>query len=239
MAAQRVKDALQALADPERARASAWFFQTGPGGYGEGDRFIGLTMPQQRRVARQFADLPLAEVLTLLRSPVHEHRHTALLILVHQYRKGDAATRKAIAGLYHKNRAYINNWDLIDGSAPHILGDYLLTHSPNVLFRLARSASVWDRRMAIISTFAWVRLGQFDLTLRLAETLLGDREDLVHKAVGWALREVGKKDEAALTSFLDAHAATMPRTSLRYAIERLPPERRRHYMGLKRSRAAR
>ncbi|HET8907635.1 MAG TPA: DNA alkylation repair protein, partial [Ktedonobacterales bacterium] len=227
MNAEDVRSALHQLADPLRAKNSAWFFKTGPGQYGEGDQFIGVTVPAQRKLASAYIELPLPDVLELLRSAIHEHRLTALFILVYQYRKGDQDTKKHLASFYHNNRAYVNNWDLVDSSAPYILGDYIKTHSPNVLFRLAAAKSIWDRRIAIISTFAFIRDGQFDLTLKIAEMLLNDKEDLIHKATGWALREVGKKDHQALTIFLDQHAGSMPRTALRYAIERFSPEERR------------
>lgn len=230
MDAEDVRSSLQKLADPLRAKNSAWFFKTGPGQYGEGDQFIGVTVPAQRKVAAAYRELPLPDVLELLRSAIHEHRLTALFILVDQYRKGDRDTKKQIASFYHKNRGYVNNWDLVDSSAPYILGDYLKTHSANVLFRLAGSQSIWDRRIAILSTFAFIGDGQFDLTLKIAEMLLNDKEDLIHKATGWALREVGKRDHQALLIFLDQYAGTMPRTALRYAIERFSPAERRHYL---------
>jgi len=230
MKSSDVKTALQELANPARAKSSAWFFKTGPGEYGEGDQFIGVTVPDQRRVAKTYRELPLPEVLTLLRSPIHEHRLTALFILIEQYRRGDNSAKKQIAGLYHKNRQYVNNWDLVDSSAPYILGDYLTTHSPTVLFRLAASKSLWDRRIAVIATFVWLKLGQCEMTLQLAAILVDDKEDLIQKAVGWALREVGKRDVALLLEFLDQQAATMPRTALRYAIERLTPDQKEYYL---------
>ena len=230
MKAAKVKQALQALVTPERAANAAWFSKTGPGQYGDGDIFLGVTVPDQRNVAKAFRSLPLDEAEELLHSPIHEHRLTALIILVDQYRRGDKMAKKQIASLYHKNRAYVNNWDLVDSSASQILGDYLRTHSPNVLLRMANSKSLWDRRIAIIATFAFIRDGRLDMTLQIAEMLLHDREDLIQKAVGWALREVGKKDDAVLCVFLDQHAATMPRTMLRYAIERLPQHQRKQYM---------
>lgn len=230
MNAEDVRSSLQKLADPLRAKNSAWFFKAGPGQYGEGDQFIGVAVPDQRKVAAAYRELPLPAVLELLRSPIHEHRLTALFILVHQYRNGDRDTKKQIASFYHKNRASVNNWDLVDSSAPYILGDYLKTRSPNVLLRLATSNSIWDRRIAIISTFAFIKDGQLDLTLKITEMLLNDKEDLIHKATGWALREVGKKDLQTLRNFLDQHAGSMPRTALRYAIERFSLEERRLYM---------
>jgi 3-methyladenine DNA glycosylase AlkD len=231
MKADVVKQALQILSSPDRAKRSASFFKTGPGQYGEGDRFIGVTVPEQRIVAKTYKELPLNETIKLLKSPIHEHRLTSLIILVNQYRRGNELLKKEIVEFYLENRVYINNWDLVDSSAPYILGDYLRTHPDNILFTLTSSGIIWDRRIAILSTFAWIKDEQFDLTLNIATILLNDREDLIHKATGWALREVGKKDQATLVSFLDQYAAKMPRTSLRYAIERLSPEKRQYYMG--------
>jgi len=221
------KRALAQFGSPERAVGVARFFKTGKGEYGEGDVFIGCTVPECRLVAKEFRALPLGEVEKLMMSRVHEERAVALFILVAQFER---VPDKKIFQLYRKRMAYVNNWDLVDSSAPYILGDYLKTHSPNVLFRLAAAKSIWDRRIAIISTFAFIRDGQFDLTLKIAEMLLNDKEDLIHKATGWALREVGKKDHQALLNFLDHHAGSMPRTALRYAIERLSPEERRLYL---------
>lgn len=230
MNAKNVGVALQQIATKERAESNAWFFKTGSGQYGEGDKFLGVTVPQQRKVAKKFKDLPLTEVEKLVKSPWHEERLTGLFILVGQYQKADLKTKKEIAGFYHKNRACVNNWDLVDSSAPYILGDYLLNHSRAVLYRLVKSKSVWDRRIAIIATLNFIRLGQYDDTLRLSEQLLGDKHDLIQKAVGWMLREVGKKDQKTLLKFLDIHAAKMPRTALRYSIEHLQPNQRQHYL---------
>ncbi len=230
MDAQQVTAALDQHASVSKAKANAWFFKTDPGQYGAGDEFIGVTVPEQRRVAKQFKTLPLAEIEKLLHSPIHEHRLTALIIMVGQYQKGDEDTKKHIAGLYHKNRAFVNNWDLVDSSAPYILGDYLRHHSRNVVDRLAKSKSLWDRRIAVLTAGAWIREGDFDWTFKLAEQMMADREDLIHKATGWMLREVGNKDQAALLTFLDTHYRQMPRTMLRYAIERLTPDQKRHYL---------
>ncbi|HEV2403363.1 MAG TPA: DNA alkylation repair protein [Candidatus Saccharimonadales bacterium] len=235
MKAEDIQQALQRLASPSKAKSSSWFFRTGPGQYGEGDQFIGVTVPEQREVAASFASISLLELMRLLQSPIHEHRLTALFILVDQYKKGDTQIKKEIVGLYHKNRAQVNNWDLVDSSAPYILGDWLLTHSPEVLYRLASSKSVWDRRIAIIATLASIKNNQFDPTLKIATLLLPDKEDLIHKATGWALREVGKKDQKTLINFLDRHAKSMPRTSLRYAIERLSTQQRLYYLKQKTS----
>ena len=218
------------LASPGKARASAWFFRTGPGGYGEGDRFLGLTVPQQRALASKYRALPLDDVLALLGSPWHEHRLTALIMLGQRFERADRPTRAAIARHYLAQRSAVNNWDLVDSSAPHVLGPYLLDRSRAVLDRLARSRSVWDRRIAIIATSAFIRSGQYEDTLRLATVLLDDTHDLIHKATGWMLREVGNRDRARLLAFLDRHGNRMPRTMLRYAVERLPADLRRHYV---------
>jgi len=214
----------------ERARVSQSFFKTGPGEYGEGDVFFGLTVPQVRALAKEFRALPESETLKLLHSPVHEARLLALLILVGAYAKGTEAARERIYGLYLKNTRWINNWDLVDCSAEHIVGAHLWTRDRSVLEALAVSALLWERRIAILATFHFVRRGEFGDTLRIAERLMGDREDLIHKASGWLLREVGKRDCAAEKEFLKAHCRTMPRTMLRYAIERFPEAERRRYM---------
>lgn len=239
MSASEVKLALAQLADPERAKASTWFFKTGAGQYGEGDQFIGVTVPNQRKIARRFADEPLEELATLLASPVHEERLTALLILVRQYqrassaKKRDPQTQRAIIDFYERHIDRVNNWDLVDSSAPYILGRYLLERPPSErrrLYRWARSASQWQRRIAVLTTMAFIADSQFEDTLELAKRLLHDKQDLIHKAVGWALREVGKRDDATLRAFLDAHHTKMPRTMLRYAIEKLPQAERQRYM---------
>ncbi len=246
MTAAAVKRALQQLASPEKAKSSAWFFKTGPGEYGEGDRFIGVTVPEQRKVAKRFRELPLAEVEKLLQSPIHEHRLTALFILVEQYQrvskkrevrsKKSKATKQSIASFYYTHRAFVNNWDLVDCSAPYILGDYLINHSRGVLYRLARSKSLWERRIAMISCAAFIRIEQCDDALAIAAMLVHDPEDLIQKAVGWMLREIGNRNRAVETGFLDQYAATMPRTMLRYAIEKFPVDLRRQYLRLPRLR---
>lgn len=239
MTAADVKQALVELADPERAKASLWFFKTGPGQYGEGDQFIGVSVPKQRQVARRFAATPLEDLATLLASPIHEERLTALLILVDQFkrasskRKPDPKRQKEIFRFYVDHLQGVNNWDLVDSSASYIVGQYLLTrpHSErSQLERWSHSKDQWQRRVAVIATMAFIAAGQFEDTLELAERLIGDQEDLIHKATGWALREVGKRDVTALRTFLDAHHRTMPRTMLRYAIEKLSPVERQKYM---------
>jgi 3-methyladenine DNA glycosylase AlkD len=225
---------LRRTGSPQRAAALRRFFKTGPGQYGEGDRFLGLTVPQVRALVAEYSDLTLAEVETLLESPWHEARLLALVVLVRQYRRAPAARRTAIYRLYLRRSDRINNWDLVDLSAPGIVGAHLLTRRRDVLARLARSPSVWERRIAMLATSRFIRDGQMTDTLALAEQLLGDRHDLIHKAIGWMLREVGKRDQGALRAFLNRHAAHMPRTALRYAIERLPAADRRRYLAIPR-----
>lgn len=209
------------------------FFKCGPGEYGEGDVFIAVTVPAQRAIARQFRDLPLADVEQLLTSHVHEERLTALLILVYQFRRGDERRRRQIFTLYMKRLQFINNWDLVDTSAAQIVGGWLADKPRGLLDRLARSTHLWSRRVAIIATFHYIQRGERRDAIRIATILVNDTHDLIHKAVGWMLREVGKRaDEAALTTFLERHAATMPRTMLRYAIERRPAIERARWMSL-------
>ena len=212
------------------------YFKTAPGEYGAGDQFIGVRVPVLRRLAKEFRTLPRREVTALLRSPVHEERLLALLILVDACRRADETSRAAIFGLYLKNLAFVNNWDLVDSSAPHLVGRHLAQRPRAVLFRLARSKNLWQRRVAMLATFHFIRQDDFTDALRLAELLRDDEHDLMHKAVGWMLREIGKRSAAVLQKFLHQHAAFMPRTMLRYAIEKLPErERRRHLQAGKRS----
>jgi 3-methyladenine DNA glycosylase AlkD len=226
---------MKELADPRRAVISQRFFKTAPGQYGAGDKFLGLTVPQIRTLSSEFAELPLAEIETLLKSPWHEARLLAVVLLADGYRRGDAGTRERIYRLYLRRTDRINNWDLVDASAPNIVGAHLLDRSRAPLRKLARSKNLWERRIAVVATQYLIQQRQFDDTLELAALLLDDEEDLMHKAVGWMLREVGKRDERTLASFLDKHAGAMPRTGLRYAIERLSPAQRRRYMETPRS----
>ncbi|OLP19113.1 DNA alkylation repair protein [Leptolyngbya sp. 'hensonii'] len=222
--------ALQSLANPEKAQHLMRFFKTGPGEYGAGDRFLGITVPEQRRLAKQYRHLSLEAVAQLLESPWHEFRLTALLILTDQVRKADAARQAEIAAFYLDHTDRINNWDLVDGTCPAILGAYLLHQDRTVLYQLAASNNLWEQRIAIITTLAFIRQGQFEDTLAIATHLLCHRHDLIHKAVGWMLREVGKQDVQVLEAFLDKHSHEMPRTMLRYAIERFNPAQRQHYL---------
>ncbi|MEV0156720.1 DNA alkylation repair protein [Micromonospora sp. NPDC050686] len=226
-----VRRELTRLADPRRAADVSRFLQMTPGGYGEGDRAIGVPVPDQRRVAgRYWRDLPLSETATLLRSGVHEERLTSLFILVRRFAKGAEADRAEIFDLVLASTVHINNWDLVDSSAPYVVGPWLLDKDRSVLDRLAGSSLVWDRRIAVMATFAFIRAGDFYWTFRLGERLLHDPHDLVHKAVGWMLREVGNRDRAAAEAFLARHHRAMPRVMLRYAIEKFEPERRRAYL---------
>lgn len=222
---------IHALADPARAVLVARFFKTGPGEYGEGDQFLGLPMPQQRQLAREFRLLPLDEVeQQLVRSPWHDCRSIGLIIWTLQFAKAGPAGQQEIYERYLRSRAFINNWDLVDVTCPAILGGYLLRRDRTPLYELAAEDHLWSQRMSIVSTLAFIRKGQFADTFALAEQLLPHRHDLIHKAVGWMLREVGKRNEEALEEFLADHARQMPRTMLRYAIERLPPARRQLHM---------
>jgi 3-methyladenine DNA glycosylase AlkD len=221
---------LKAVATPERAAGAARYFKTGPGEYGEGDVFLGVTVPDLRKIVRRYKALRLDEVERLLATGEHEVRSAALLVLVAQYEAGDAAVRRQIFDLYLSNTRYINNWDLVDCSCREIVGTHLLTASRKLLTRLAKSKSLWERRIAMISTMTLVRQGDLADALRVAEMLLDDRHDLIHKAVGWVLREVGDVDRPALLGFLKQHYARVPRTALRYAIEHLSPEERKRIL---------
>ena len=235
--AAHVRAALRELATAERARSNARFFKTGPGEYGEGDRFLGVTVPAQRVVAKRARGLALGAVDELLASPWHEERLTGLLVLVERYERGDAPTQDETARFYATRFAAVNNWDLVDLSAWQLLGRSLRAAGGGAraalraLKPLARSPVLWERRIAMVATYAWIKEGEAEPALTIARILLRDREDLMHKAVGWMLREVGKRvSQGALEAFLEAHAAEMPRTALRYALERLPEAERRRWM---------
>jgi 3-methyladenine DNA glycosylase AlkD len=228
---QDIHHDIRRLADPEKAKILQRFFKTGPGQYGEGDVFAGITVPVTRKLVRKYRDISLGDAVELLQSPVHEERLLALLILVEKCRRGDDATRKRIYGLYLKNTRCINNWDLVDLSAEHIVGAWLADRDKEKLYRLARSKSLWERRIAILATFHDIKRGNPDHTLALADVLLADRHDLIHKAVGWMLREAGKRcSPDTLRDFLRTRYRRMPRTMLRYAIERFPEAERKDYL---------
>jgi 3-methyladenine DNA glycosylase AlkD len=221
---------LDALASPERAALTARYFKTGPGQYGAGDRFLGVPVPQQRALAKKFRTLPLADVLALLQNPMHEYRAVALFIWVLQFQRGTPAQRTEIFEQYLTHLRYVNNWDLVDNSARDIVGGYLFDRDRRLLDDLAGTPHLWTQRIAVIATFYFIQRGQFSDTLRLIERLLPHPHDLMHKACGWMLREIGKRDTEVLREFLDEHTARMPRTMLRYAIERLPERERRGYL---------
>jgi 3-methyladenine DNA glycosylase AlkD len=225
-----IRAELRKSADPAKAKGLQWFFKTGPGEYGEGDRFLGIRVPDLRRVAKKHKDLSLDEICELLSSELHEERLLALFLLVHKYDKGDETTRSQIYRLYLKSTRHINNWDLVDSSAPRIVGRHLFDRARKPLFRLAKSESLWERRIAVLSTFDFVRQGDFQDAFAIADLLLNDCEDLIHKAVGWMIREVANRDMEAAESFLKPRYHEMPRTMLRYAIEKFPETKRHRYL---------
>ena len=210
--------------------SSAIFFKTGPGGYAEHDKFMGVTVPALRIIAKKFKYLLLSEIQQLLESAVNEHRQLALFILVDQYNCGDAFTKEKLYQFYLKNIKYVNNWNLVDLSAHLIIGVHLLEQDKAILLSLSTSPVLWERRVAIVSTWWFIRKNQFDWTVKIATMLLHDSHDLIHKSVGWMLREMGKRDVEALRTFLAQHASSMPRTMLRYAIEKFSPEERAAYL---------
>lgn len=228
-----VRAEMRRLASPDQAAISRRFFKTGPGQYGEGDEFIGLKVPQTRLLVKGCDGLPEIDILTLLYSSIHEERLLALLCLVRRYERGDDETRGHIFDLYLEKMRWINNWDLVDTSAPHIVGRWLLTRDRSLLRQLANSHDLWERRIAILATQTFIRHRDYTDTLVISEMLLPDKHDLIHKACGWMLREVGNRDVAVLETFLAKHAARMPRTMLRYAIEKLPSDRRLEWMKAK------
>ncbi len=225
-----IKTALKKRSNPARAEVHQRFFKTGKGEYGEGDIFLGVPVPDQRKIAKEFSDTGLRDIQDLLSSKIHEHRLTALLILVIKFNKSDELLGSRIYDLYLKNTKHINNWDLVDSSADKILGAYLFDKDRSLLFDLADSENIWERRIAMMATFHFIKNNQFNDTLNLAGVLLNDTHDLIHKAVGWMLREVGKRDRRTEERFLKAHYKTMPRTMLRYAIEKFDKETRKFYL---------
>jgi 3-methyladenine DNA glycosylase AlkD len=226
---------MKAAADPVRGIGTASFFKTRPGEYGEGDKFLGITVPDLRRIARAHRELPSADRLTLLRSPWHEERAVALMLLVDAHERASQRDQAVLHREYLANTAFVNNWDLVDASAAEMVGTHVAAKGTALIEKLARSKSLWERRIAIVATFAPIRANDFAPTVLIAERLLADPQDLIHKAVGWLLREVGKRDISVLRGFLELHAATMPRTALRYAIERMDVPERHAYMARKKA----
>ncbi len=224
-----IHERLQQLGNRKVAEVSLWFFKTGPGQYGEGDQFVGIRAPQLRALGRKYRSIDTADALSLLESPIHEARSLALMILVSKFEK-EAETRRQIYREYLAHTKFINNWDLVDVSAPYIVGAYLIDKDRKPLYKLATSRSLWERRIAVIATAHFIRQGDFADTVAISQMLLGDQEDLIHKATGWMLREVGKKSLPELEKFLREHCRVMPRTMLRYAIEKLPEVKRQRYL---------
>jgi len=228
---------LELLHNKEKAKVSAGFFKTGKGEYGEGDIFLGITVPESRKIAKRYSTIPLSEILLLLQNKIHECRLVALLILVEKFKTSNLLQQKEIVNFYLENTKHINNWDLVDLSADKIIGAYLFDRENSkenkektFLLDLAKSNHLWERRISIISTFYFIKKNKFNETLRIAEILLHDKHDLIHKAVGWMLREIGKRNKTIEEEFLKKHYKTMPRTMLRYALERFPEEERKEYL---------
>lgn len=225
-----LKQELRKYATKERAKSNRWYFKTGKGEYGEGDQFIGVTMPDLRKAVKEFRELPVEDTKKLLFSKIHEERLASLLIFVYQFEKGDENEKKEIYNFYIKNAKNVNNWDLVDSSAGYIVGQYLLDKRKDILYKFARSKNLWKKRIAVISTFAFIRADEFEDAFEIAEILLNDKHDLIHKAVGWMLREVGNRSIKEEEIFLKKHYAIMPRTMLRYAIEKFPEDKRKAYL---------
>ncbi|MEA3344460.1 MAG: DNA alkylation repair protein [Patescibacteria group bacterium] len=230
MVLNEIKKDLQKLKNPVKAKVLAGFSKTGKGEYGEGDIFLGIPVPKQREVAKKYFGTNLNILKKLLESKIHEQRLTALFILIDNYKKADETGKEKIVDFYLKNTKYINNWDLVDLSAPKILGDYLLQKDKSILYKLAKSNLLWERRIAIIATYEFIKNNQFKDILKISYLLLNDKQDLIHKAVGWMLREVGKRNQKIEEEFLKKYYKKMPRTMLRYAIERFPENKRQNYL---------
>lgn len=230
MTADEVRKRLMKLANNQKAKILRGFFKTGPGQYGEGDIFRGITVPVLRKLSKEYDGIPVSQVVKLLRSAVHEERVLALFLLIRAYTKADDARKKKIYEFYLENTRSINNWDLVDLSAPNIVGAYLLDKGRAPLYAFAKSNNIWQRRIAILATFAFIKQNDFADTLGISKILLSDDHDLLHKAVGWMLREVGKRDPGVEEKFLKLHYKKMPRTMLRYAIERFPETKRMKYL---------
>ena len=228
--AAEVRKALRVYADEEKANFYPRFFKAGKGEYAEGDKFIGVTVPNQRKVARQFRTIPLREVKRLIRDPIHEHRLTGLLILVEHFQRADEDHQEAIVDFYIDHLECVNNWDLVDATAHKILGTWLVDRDRELLYELAESDHLWSERASVIACLPLIKLQDYDDILRLSEHFLDHPHDLIHKAVGWMLREAGKQDRAVLEAFLKQHYQRMPRTMLRYAIEKLPEKKRKAYL---------
>jgi len=225
-----ITDDLQNLANPKKAKQLSRYFKTGRGEYGEGDVFLGLQVPDTRKIAKGYTDLNFKELEKLLANEIHEYRLAALLILVEKFKRADEKGKGEIYEFYLKNTDGIDNWDLVDLSAHEIVGKYLLDKKPDVLYELAQSKNMWERRIAVLATYTFIRNNRFDENLKIAKMLLYDEHDLIHKAVGWMLREIGKRNQDAEERFLKRYYKKMPRTMLRYAIEKFDKTKRKYYM---------
>ena len=225
-----IKEEISKKANKQKAAILSRFFKTGKGEYGEGDIFLGIKVPEQREIARKFKEIPMSEVKELIDSKIHEYRMIALLVIIEKYIRADEKEKEKIFSFYLKNTSNINNWDLVDLSAPQIVGGFLLERDRQILYYLAVSKKLWERRIAIVSTFAFIKRGEIKDTFKIAELLLADSHDLIHKAVGWMLREAGKRDKKSEAAFLEKYAVKMPRTMLRYAIEKFPEEERVYFL---------
>lgn len=225
-----IKKEIKKRVNPGQAAILQRFFKTGKGEYGEGDVFYGIKVPEQRKIAKQFKDLSFTDLKSLLNSKIHEERLIAAFILVEQYKKGDDKKKKAVFDFYLKNKKGINNWDLVDLSAPQIIGEHLLDKEKDLLYKFAHSKNLWEKRISVLSTFTFIRNHFFEDTLNISEILLNDKHDLIQKAVGWMLREIGKRNLITEEEFLQKHYKKMPRTMLRYAIEKFPEEKRKAYL---------
>lgn len=234
VSAEKLQAELDGLASPADAEFLQRFFKTGEGQYGEGDIFLGIRVPVTRKTAAKYRSMSLTEIEKLLESPIHEHRLAGVIIMTEQAKRADQHGKRALYDLYLRRSDRMNNWDIVDLSCREVIGGYLIDKPRDVLYTLATSKDIWERRIAMVTTWQFIRVGQLGDTFAIAKILLNDTHDLIHKAVGWMLREAGKKDEAALKEFLDQYAAVMPRTALRYAIERLHPGDRTYYMNRKR-----
>jgi 3-methyladenine DNA glycosylase AlkD len=225
-----LKTTIRKNSDKKHAKTMQWFFKTGKGEYGEGDKFLGLRVPLQRKIAQKFSDLELSDLKQLLRSKIHEDRLISLLILVDKYQKADEKGKEKVYKYYLQSRQHINNWDLVDLSAPKIVGEHLVERDKEILYKYARSKNLWEKRIAILSTYTFIKNNNLNNTLELSDILLYDKHDLIHKSVGWMLREVGKINIKILEDYLKPRYTKMPRTMLRYAIEKFPEQKRKKYL---------
>jgi 3-methyladenine DNA glycosylase AlkD len=230
MTLSKVHIEIRSQADPKRAKSLSRFFKTGKGQYGQGDKFLGLTVPQSRSIAKKYLDINRTDFAPLLKSKYHEERLIALLILNYKFEKATEDEQHKIFSFYLSNTRYVNNWDLVDSSAPYIVGNYLLNKDTSILYKLAKSDDLWEKRIAIVATLMFIKHNKLTDTLKISKILISDKHDLIHKAVGWSLRELGKKDQKLLENFLKENIRELPRTTLRYAIERFPEPKRKAYL---------